>query len=201
VRRAIERFEPALVSEHACWGHSGGEHFNDLLPLPYTEEAVEHLASRVREVQDTLGRQILVENLSSYFAYTASSLSEWEFLAAVVERSGCGLLLDVNNIYVNSVNLGLDAARFIASVPAAAVQEIHLAGHRRNRVADRELLIDDHGSAVCDDVWALYQQAIARLGPVPTLIEWDTDVPSLDVLVAEARKADGYLEKARELAA
>ena len=201
VRRAIERFEPALVSEHACWGHSGGEHFNDLLPLPYTEEAVEHLASRVREVQDTLGRQILVENLSSYFAYTASSLSEWEFLAAVVERSGCGLLLDVNNVYVNSVNLGLDAARFIASVPAAAVQEIHLAGHRRNRVADRELLIDDHGSAVCDDVWALYQQAIARLGPVPTLIEWDTDVPSLDVLVAEARKADGYLEKARELAA
>jgi hypothetical protein len=201
VRRAIERFEPALVSEHACWGHSGGEHFNDLLPLPYTEEAVEHLASRVREVQDALGRQILVENLSSYFAYTASSLSEWEFLAAVVERSGCGLLLDVNNVYVNSVNLGLDAARFIASMPAAAVQEIHLAGHRRRRVADRELLIDDHGSAVCDDVWALYRQAIARLGPVPTLIEWDTDVPSLDVLVAEARKADGYLEKARELAA
>jgi hypothetical protein len=201
VRRAIERFEPALVSEHACWGHSGGEHFNDLLPLPYTEEAVEHLASRVREVQDALGRQILVENLSSYFAYTASSLSEWEFLAAVVERSGCGLLLDVNNVYVNSVNLGLDAARFIASMPAAAVQEIHLAGHRRRRVADRELLIDDHGSAVCDDLWALYRQAIARLGPVPTLIEWDTDVPSLDVLVAEARKADGYLEKARELAA
>jgi hypothetical protein len=201
VRRAIERFEPALVSEHACWGHSSGEHFNDLLPLPYTEEAVEHLAARVSQVQDFLGRQILVENLSSYFAYTASSLSEWEFLAAVVARSGCGLLLDVNNVYVNSVNLGLDAARFIASVPAGAVQEIHLAGHRRNRVADRVLLIDDHGSAVCDDVWALYQQAIARLGPVPTLIEWDTDVPSLDVLVAEARKADGYLEKARELAA
>jgi hypothetical protein len=201
VRRAIERFEPALVSEHACWGHSGGEHFNDLLPLPYTEEAVEHLASRVREVQDTLGRQILVENLSSYFAYTASSLSEWEFLAAVVARSGCGLLLDVNNVYVNSVNLGLDAARFIASVPAGAVQEIHLAGHRRNRVADRVLLIDDHGSAVCDEVWALYQQAVAQFGPVPTLIEWDTDVPSLDVLVAEARKADGYLERARELAA
>ena len=201
VRRAIDRFEPALVSEHACWGHSGGQHFNDLLPLPYTDEAVEHLAARVRQVQDHLGRQILVENLSSYFAYTASSIPEWEFLAAVVERSGCGLLLDVNNIYVNSVNLGLDAARFIAGVPAAAVQEIHLAGHRRNRVAGRDLLIDDHGSAVCDDVWVLYEQAIARLGPVPTLIEWDTDVPSLDVLVAEARKADGYLEKARDLAA
>jgi uncharacterized protein (UPF0276 family) len=201
VRRTIERFEPALVSEHACWGHASGEHFNDLLPLPYTDEAVEHLAARVRQVQDYLGRQILIENLSSYFAYTASSLSEWEFLAAVVERSGCGLLLDVNNVYVNSVNLGLDAARFIANVPAAAVREIHLAGHRRNRVAGRDLLIDDHGSAVCDEVWALYRQAIARLGPVPTLIEWDTDVPALDVLVAEAREADGYLEKVRELAA
>jgi uncharacterized protein len=201
IRRAIDRFEPALVSEHACWGHAGGEHFNDLLPLPYTEEAVLHLASRVREVQDFLGRQILVENLSSYFAYTASSLTEWEFLAAVVERSGCGLLLDVNNIYVNSINLGLDARRFIASVPCEAVQEIHLAGHRRNRVGARELLIDDHGSAVCAEVWALYEQAIARLGPVPTLIEWDTDVPALDVLVAEARAADARLEKFSELAA
>ena len=201
VKRAIERFEPALVSEHACWGHAGGEHFNDLLPLPYTEEAVEHLAARVRQVQDFLGRQILVENLSSYFAYTGSSLAEWQFLAAVVERSGCGLLLDVNNIYVNSINLGLDAERFIACVPAEAVQEIHLAGHRRNRVGTRDLLIDDHGSAVCPEVWSLYQRAITRLGPVPTLIEWDTDVPALDVLVAEARKADSYLDKASELAA
>jgi len=201
IRRAIDRFEPALVSEHACWGHAGGEHFNDLLPLPYTEEAAMHLASRVREVQDYLGRQILVENLSSYFAYTASSLTEWEFLAAVVDRSGCGLLLDVNNLYVNSVNLGLDARRFIASAPREAVQEIHLAGHRRNRAGGRELLIDDHGSAVCAEVWALYELAIARLGPVPTLIEWDTDVPALDVLVGEAHAADARLEKILELAA
>ena len=201
VKRAIERFEPALVSEHACWGHAGGEHFNDLLPLPYTEEAVEHLAARVRHVQDFLGRQVLVENLSSYFAYTASSLTEWDFLAAVVERSGCGLLLDVNNIYVNSVNLGLDAGRFIDCVPTEAVQEIHLAGHRRNRVGTRDLLIDDHGSAVCAEVWSLYRRAITRLGPVPTLIEWDTDVPALDVLVTEAFKADTILENARELAA
>jgi uncharacterized protein (UPF0276 family) len=201
IRRAIDRFEPALVSEHACWGHAGGEHFNDLLPLPYTEEAVEHLACRVRQAQDFLGRQILVENLSSYFAYTASSLTEWDFLAAVVDRSGCGLLLDVNNIYVNAINLGLDAGRFIANVPRAAVLEIHLAGHHRNRVGERDLLIDDHGSAVCEEVWALYEQTIARLGPVPTLIEWDTDVPALDVLVAEARNADMRLEKIRDLAA
>jgi hypothetical protein len=201
VKRAVQRFEPALVSEHACWGHAGGEHFNDLLPLPYTEEAVEHLAARVRQVQDFLGRQILVENLSSYFAYCASRLTEWEYLAAVVERSGCGLLLDVNNVYVNSINVGLDADRFIANVPLAAVQEIHLAGHRRNRVGERELLVDDHGSAVCTEVWALYERAIACLGPVPTLIEWDTDVPALDVLVAEARKADACMERMRELAA
>ena len=201
VRRAVERFEPALVSEHACWGHAGGEHFNDLLPLPYTEEAAEHLASRVRQVQDVLGRQILVENLSSYFAYCASSLTEWDFLAAVVERSGCGLLLDVNNIYVNSQNLGLDAERFIAGIPGDAVQEIHLAGHRRNRVGERDLLIDDHGSEVCAEVWALYERALARLGPVPTLIEWDTDLPSLDVLVSEAGKADARLGRIREIAA
>ena len=201
VKRAVDRLEPALVSEHACWGHAGGEHFNDLLPLPYTEEAVELLATRVRQVQEFLGRQILVENLSSYFAYSASRLTEWEFLAAVVERSGCGLLLDVNNLYVNSVNLGLDAARFIAEVPAEAVQEIHLAGHRRNRIGARDLLIDDHGSAVCAEVWSLYQRAIERLGPVPTLIEWDTDVPALEVLVTEARKADTVMERSRELAA
>ncbi len=201
VKRAVERFEPALVSEHACWGHAGGEHFNDLLPLPYTDEAAELLAARVSQAQDVLGRQILIENLSTYFAYSASRLTEWEFLAAVVERSGCGLLLDVNNLYVNSVNLGLDAERFIDVVPAAAVQEIHLAGHRRNHVGDRDLLIDDHGSSVCAEVWSLYERAIKRLGPVPTLIEWDTDVPAIEVLVAEARKANIIMERARELAA
>lgn len=201
VKRSVDRFEPALVSEHACWGHAGGEHFNDLLPLPYTEEAAELLSARIALVQDVLGRQILIENLSSYFAYSASRLTEWEFLAAVVERSGCGLLLDVNNLYVNAVNLGLDARRFIEAIPAAAVQEIHLAGHRRNKVGDRELLIDDHGSGVCAEVWSLYEHAIGRLGPIPTLVEWDTDVPAIEVLVAEARKADLIMERSRELAA
>jgi uncharacterized protein (UPF0276 family) len=197
VKRAIDRFEPALVSEHACWGHAGGEHFNDLLPLPYTDEAVEWLAAQVREAQDFLGTRLLVENVSAYVAFEHSHLDEWEFLGAVVERSGCGLLLDVNNVYVSARNLGVDAHAFIDGVPAAAVGEIHLAGH----AAVDGVLIDDHGSRVCDDVWALYRHAISRLGPRPTLIEWDTDVPSLETLVEEAARADRVLGEVRGLAA
>ncbi|MDH5246471.1 MAG: DUF692 domain-containing protein [Betaproteobacteria bacterium] len=201
VRRAVQRFEPALVSEHACWGYAQGEHFNDLLPLPYTEEAVEHLAARVRQVQDVLGRQILIENLSAYVSFADAQLTEGAFLAAVVERSGCGLLLDVNNAYVNARNLGLDLDGFFDEVPAHAVQEIHLAGHSRRRLGTRELLIDDHGRAVCDEVWALYAQVLHRLGPVPTLIEWDTDVPDLAILLAEAARADAFIDRTARTAA
>ena len=201
VRDAVRRFEPALVSEHACWGHVDGQHFNDLLPLPQTEEAVEHLAARVREVQDYLGRQLLVENLSAYVGYATSQFREGEFLAALVERSGCALLLDVNNACVNAANLGLDVQRFFADLPAAAVKEIHLAGHSRRDVGGRELLIDDHGSAVPDAVWDLYAQALRHFGAVPTLIEWDNAVPALEILVAEARKADGILRTVHESAA
>jgi uncharacterized protein (UPF0276 family) len=197
VRRAIDRFEPALVSEHACWGHAGGEFFNDLLPLPYTEEAVALLAAHVREAQDFLGVQLLIENVSAYVAFQHSQLSEWEFLSAVVADSGCGLLLDINNIYVSAQNLGLDAEAFIAGVPAASVREIHLAGHARNDA----ILIDDHGSAVCEEVWQLYARAIARLGPKPTLIEWDNDIPTLATLVDEAARADRTLEELHGLAA
>ncbi len=201
VRDAVRRFEPALVSEHACWTHVDGEHFNDLLPLPYTDEAVEHLAARVREFQDFLGRQVLVENLSAYVGFGQSRLSEGAFLAAVVERSGCGLLLDVNNAYVNAHNLGLDLDAFFAEVPAHAVREIHLAGHARRRIGSNELLIDDHGSAVCPAVWDLYERALQRFGPVPTLIEWDNDVPTLATLVGEAREADARLQARRADAA
>jgi uncharacterized protein (UPF0276 family) len=197
VRRAIDRFEPALVSEHACWGHAGGEFFNDLLPLPYTEEAVALLAAHVREAQDFLGVQLLIENVSAYVAFQHSQLSEWEFLTAVVAASGCGLLLDINNIYVSAQNLGLDAEAFIAGVPAASVREIHLAGHARNGA----ILVDDHGSAVCEAVWQLYARAIARLGPKPTLIEWDNDIPTLATLVDEAARADRTLEELHGLAA
>jgi len=197
VKRAIARFEPALVSEHACWGHSGGEFFNDLLPLPYTDEAVELLARQVAEAQDALGVRLLIENVSAYVSFEHSHLHEWEFLAAVASISGCGLLLDVNNVYVSSKNLGLDAQRFIEGLPRGRVGEIHLAGHSRNGA----VLIDDHGSAVCEEVWQLYRHAIARFGALPTLIEWDTNLPALATLVAESERADRMLGELRGLAA
>jgi uncharacterized protein (UPF0276 family) len=197
VRQAITRFEPALVSEHACWGHANGEWFNDLLPLPYTEEAARHLARQVAEAQDFLGRQLLIENVSAYVAFEHSRLAEWEFLGEVVARSGCALLLDVNNLYVNAHNLGVDTEAYLAGLPASSVREIHLAGHARNGA----VLIDDHGSGVCEEVWQLYRRALARFGPLPTLIEWDNNIPSLDTLVAESQRADRILEERHGLAA
>ena len=197
VKRAIARFEPALVSEHACWGHAGGEFFNDLLPLPYTDEAVELLARQVGEAQDFLGIRLLIENVSAYVTFEHSHLHEWEFLAAVAASSGCGLLLDVNNVYVSSQNLGLDAHAFIDGLPPGRVAEIHLAGHARNGA----VLIDDHGSQVCDAVWQLYRHAVNRFGALPTLIEWDTNIPALATLVAESRRADLILGEVRGLAA
>lgn len=201
VAAAVHRFEPSAVSEHACWGHVDGEHFNDLLPLPFTEEAVHHLAARVRQLQDVLGRRILIENVSQYLRFRHSTLDEGEFLAALVEESGCGLLLDVNNLYVNSVNVGFDPLATIARLPVAAVEELHLAGHVRNDIEGQPLLIDDHGSQVSAPVWSLYSQALERFGPVPTLIEWDTNVPPLDVLLSEAARANGILEVSHARAA
>lgn len=201
VKRAIERFEPALVSEHACWGQSRGEYFNDLLPLPYTDEAVRLLARHVVQAQDYLGRRLLVENVSAYVAFEHSHLEEWEFLAAVAADSGCGLLLDVNNVYVSSQNLGIDARAFIEGLPRGVVGEIHLAGHARVAREEGEVLIDDHGSAVCSEVWALYRLAVERFGPLPTLIEWDTNVPELARLVEESRRADAILEEHHDVAA
>ena len=193
----VRRFEPELVSEHLSWGAVPGRHLNDLLPLPYTEEAVEVLARHVAEAQDFLGVQLLIENVSAYVAFEHSRLHEWEFLAAVAAQSGCALLLDVNNIYVSSQNLGLDAGKYIDSLPLGSVREIHVAGHARNGA----LLIDDHGSQVCADVWELYRRAVARFGAVPTLVEWDNNIPALEVLVAEARRADGILGEVHGLAA
>lgn len=201
IKSAISRFEPALVSEHACWGQADGEHFNDLLPLPYTDEAVLLLSRNIARFQDFLGRRLLIENVSAYVAFEHSHLHEWDFLAAVARESGCGLLLDVNNVYVSSRNLGIDSQAFIHGLPRETVGEIHLAGHARVACADGEVLIDDHGSSVCEDVWSLYRLAIARFGAVPTLIEWDTNIPEVSQLVAESRRADEILQERHGIAA
>ena len=192
LRNLVARVEPLLVSEHLCWGAHGGRHFNDLLPLPYTEEALALMVARVDQVQTALGRSILVENVSSYLQYRDSAIPELEFVAEVARRSGCGILFDVNNLYVNAVNHGFDAVAAIAALPAHGVQEIHLAGHTRTG----DCLIDDHGSRVTDAVWLLYDAARARLGPVRTLIEWDTNIPGLDVLLDEALKVETRLAPA-----
>jgi uncharacterized protein len=187
---AIDRYQPALVSEHLCWGMAGGRHTNDLLPLPYTDEALRHVVNRIDEAQQALGRPLLIENVSSYLQFRGAQLTEWDFLAAVARASGCGLLLDVNNVYVSARNHGFDARAYLDALPRQAVHEIHLAGHSTRVIDGREFLVDTHDARVCDDVWALYAHATARFGRVPTLIEWDSDLPALDVLVDEARRAD-----------
>jgi uncharacterized protein (UPF0276 family) len=199
--RLVRDFEPALVSEHLSWGSVDGRFANDLIPLPYTEEALEHIALRIAAVQDYLGRQILIENVSSYLRYQCSRLTEWDFLRGVIEASGCGLLLDVNNIYVAAQNHGFDAQEYIRALPAGCVREIHLAGHERVVVEDTDILIDTHSRPVCDAVWDLYEAALARFGAVATLIEWDSDIPALHVLVSEAQKADRLLERVHAVAA
>lgn len=195
LKALIHRFEPALVSEHVSWGSVGGRFLNDLLPLPYTEEALTHMVDRITQVQDYLGRQILVENISSYLRYQHETISEWEFVAALAERSGCGLLLDVNNIFVNACNHNFDPMAFLQGIPRTPVQEIHLAGFTINRLDDGEVLIDTHNQPVCAAVWDLYRQTVQRFGAIPTLIEWDTDLPPLQTLIDEAGRADAILEE------
>lgn len=187
----LERLiEPWAVSEHVCWGYAGGRHTNDLLPMPRTQESLRHLAARVGELQDALGRQVLLENVSSYLEFAADEFGEAEYLAALVAESGCGLLLDVNNVYVNARNHGFDPQDYFRRLPAGAVREIHLAGHEVARIDGHELRIDTHDRPVCDAVWALYASARARFGPVPALVEWDAALPPLATLVAEAQRAD-----------
>ena len=185
LRRLIDRYAPALVSEHLCWCSTGGRHANELLPLPLTEEALAHVCARIHEAQERLGHRLLVENVSAYVRFRHSTIPEWEFFAEVSRRTGCGLLLDVNNVYVNAVNQQFDARAYIDALPADAVEEIHLAGFDEAGGC----LIDTHGRAVLAEVWALYRHAVQRLGARPTLIEWDNDLPPLPELLAEADKA------------
>ena len=191
LKALVTRFEPALVSDHLCWGAIGARHLNDLLPMPYTQEAIDVVCANVGRAQDFLERQILVENVSSYLEFSASSIPEWEFLAEIARRSGCGILLDVNNIYVSATNHGFDALRYLDAIPRSAVREIHLAGFDHNG----HCLIDTHGKRVAGPVWNLYGEALTRLGQVPTLIEWDADLPPLATLLDEATRAQEILEQ------
>jgi uncharacterized protein (UPF0276 family) len=185
----VERLQPTLVSEHLAWSLTGGAYLNHLLPLPYTSDTLALVSRHVDRVQRRLGRRLLVENPSSYLRFADSPIPEAEFLNTLARRTGCGLLCDVNNVYVSCQNLGGDAAAYLDAVDPAAVGEIHLAGHAINDADGQTVLIDDHGSRVAEAVWNLYGHALARFGPVPTLVEWDTDVPALAVLLEEAARA------------
>ena len=195
LKALIQRFEPGLVSEHLCWGSVQGTYLNDLLPLPYTEEALEHMSSRIEQAQAFLGQRILIENVSSYLQYRHSTIPEWEFLREVASRAGCGILLDVNNIYVSACNHGFAADEYLQAIPPSLVEEIHLAGFAVNHYDEGDILIDHHGARVADAVWDLYERTIQRMGTVPTLIEWDTDIPELAVLLEEAERAQIIMEK------
>ena len=198
VRDVVERIEPGLVSEHLSWSTAGSTYLADLLPLPMTEEALEVVCRNVEQVQAVLKRPILVENPSSYLQYRHSTIPEWELFAVVAQRTGCGILCDVNNIYVSACNHGWQTSAYLAALPPQAIGEVHLAGHTLRRLDNgRTLRIDDHGSRVAPEVWSLYADALARFGPVPTLIEWDIDVPPMAVLLEEAGRAAAMIEEVK----
>ena len=194
LERLVRRIEPALVSDHLCWGTHRGQYVHDLLPLPYTGEALAHVIPRVHQVQDRIGRPLLLENPSSYVAFRDSTLAEWEFLSELSRRSGCGILLDVNNVHVSARNFGFDPIRYLDGIPRDRVGYLHLAGHTDKG----RYLLDTHDGAVPAPVWALYREALRRLGSVPTLVEWDESIPPLDEVVAESRRAAAI--EAEELA-
>ncbi|MBI4385109.1 MAG: DUF692 domain-containing protein [Nitrospinae bacterium] len=190
IKSLAGRFQPGFVSEHLSWAGVDGRYSNCLLPLPYTEESLKHVCRRVERVQEFLGRRILIENVSSYLQFKQSTVPEWEFIAAVAARAGCGILLDVNNIYVSAVNHGFDPSLYLQAIPRGAVEEIHLAGFE----AQGDILVDTHSRPVYEDVWELYKRAVLRFGITPTLIEWDADIPPLAVLLEEAWRANAVME-------
>jgi uncharacterized protein (UPF0276 family) len=189
LKSLVESCAPFLVSEHLAWNVVDGAYLNDLLPLPYTEESLEIVAANVGVAQDALGCRLLIENPSRYLRFRHSPIPEAEFLSELVARSGCGLLLDVNNLHVSSHNVGEAPRRFLAGLPKGSVEEIHLAGHARTLRGDHRVLIDDHGSPVVEEVWALYRQAVSRFGAVASLVEWDKNLPPLEILLGEADRA------------
>jgi hypothetical protein len=198
-RALIEQVEPMLVSEHLAWSAIGGAYLNDLLPLPYTETSLDLFCRHVDEAQGALGRRLLIENPSAYLRYRYSPIPEPEFMTELARRTGCGILCDVNNIYVSARNFGFDPMAYLQALPIEAIGEIHLAGH--HVAEDVDILIDDHGSRVVEPVWALYASALRRFGPVPTLIEWDTNLPALEILLDEAHHAEALAHVHRYVAA
>jgi uncharacterized protein len=194
LKALVQRLEPGLVSDHLSWGSVDGRYFNDLLPLPYTEESLRHFCSRVIEAQAFLGRRILIENPSTYLQFAESAIPEPEFLREVARVTGCGILLDVNNVHVSAFNHRFDTARYLDEIPPRCVSEVHLAGHTRVGDGNDALLIDTHSAPVSEPVWSLYERALQRFGPVPTLIEWDAELPPLATLVAEAGRAQAMME-------
>jgi uncharacterized protein len=191
LRALAERLEPALVSDHLSWSALDGTHFHDLLPLPYLEEVVTHVAERVLRAQDVLGRRLALENVSGYARFAESELAEHEFLAAVAERADCAILLDVNNVVVSAANLGFSAEAYVDALPRERVVQLHVAGHE----ASGAQLLDTHGAPVADPVWRLFERAVARFGPLPAVLERDRSIPPLGELVDEARKADAILAR------
>lgn len=195
LKRLVDRFNPGLLSEHISWSNIGGNTLNDLLPLPYTKESLACLVDNIKHFQDFIGRNVLIENPSSYLEFNDSTMNEWEFINEAVDKSGCGLLLDVNNVFVSSENHNWDSSEYIKRIPYDAVGEVHLAGYEVRQIEDKSIFIDTHGERVYDEVWDLYEKVIDYKGSVPTLIEWDTDIPDLSVLMEEAGKAQNILNK------
>lgn len=190
VKILAEKIQPAWISDHLCWTGIAGLNMHDLLPLPYTEEALKHVVDRVKQVQDFLGRQILLENVSSYIEYRDSKVTEWEFLTAISEQADCFILLDINNIYVSSVNHHFDPLDYLNAMPIHRVRQFHLAGHKNCG----DYIIDTHDAPIIDGVWSLYEQAVKRFGRVATMIERDDDIPEFPVLFAELQQAKKIAE-------
>ena len=192
LKQRMDEFQPLWVSDHLCWSSVGGHYAHDLLPLPYVQQAIDVVVDHIKQIQDFLGCRILIENVSSYLSYKDSVMQEWEFLCQVVERADCDILLDINNIYVSAYNHGIDVQAYLNAVPVERVREFHLAGYDDLQTH----LLDTHGAAVHAPVWALYQDALQRFGPVPTLIEWDNNIPDFTILQTEAAKAEKFMDQA-----
>ncbi len=199
IKNMVDRYQPALVSEHISWSIAGGVYLNDLIPMPYTSETLKIACDHIDQVQNFLGRKILVENPSSYLLFKSSNMEEPDFINDILDKTGCGLLLDVNNVFVSCQNHGWDAIDYLRRLKPYAVGEIHLAGHSVKKWRGQKILIDDHGSNVCSEVWKLYEFTLSLMGPKPTLIEWDNNIPSFMTLEQEAARTNIFLNKAHEI--